>query len=127
MFPPVLAGAAAAVGRDYALEYGESVDAPPLCELDWRPLVRAVARDVERGLPAAAIAAGFHAALADAIERVAERHANLPVVLGGGFVNTELRELTETRLFDYVDYVTLDAGERPLLALPKTYRSAAQP
>lgn len=41
----------------------------------------------------------------------------LPVVLGGGFVNTELRELTETRLFDYVDYVTLDAGERPLLAL----------
>ncbi|WAC72272.1 radical SAM protein [Roseateles sp. SL47] len=41
----------------------------------------------------------------------------VPVVLGGGFVNTELRELTETRLFDYVDYVTLDAGERPLLAL----------
>ncbi|SEL21500.1 Radical SAM superfamily enzyme YgiQ, UPF0313 family [Roseateles sp. YR242] len=41
----------------------------------------------------------------------------LPVVLGGGFVNTELRELTETRLFDYVDFVTLDAGERPLLAL----------
>ncbi|MBB3196729.1 B12-binding domain-containing radical SAM protein [Roseateles terrae] len=42
---------------------------------------------------------------------------HVPVVLGGGFVNTELRELTETRLFDYVDYVTLDAGERPLLAL----------
>jgi hypothetical protein len=38
-------------------------------------------------------------------------------VLGGGFVNTELRELREPRLFDHVDYVTLDAGERPLLAL----------
>ncbi len=38
-------------------------------------------------------------------------------VLGGGFVNTELRELTEPRVFDYFDYVTLDAGERPLLAL----------
>ncbi|MEW9898992.1 B12-binding domain-containing radical SAM protein [Chitinivorax sp. PXF-14] len=37
--------------------------------------------------------------------------------LGGGFVNTELRELAEPRVFDYVDYVTLDAGERPLLAL----------
>ncbi|GGP22429.1 B12-binding domain-containing radical SAM protein [Silvimonas iriomotensis] len=37
--------------------------------------------------------------------------------LGGGFVNTELRELKEPRVFDYVDYVTLDAGERPLLAL----------
>lgn len=39
------------------------------------------------------------------------------VVLGGGFVNTELRELAEPRLFDFVHCVTLDAGERPLLAL----------
>ncbi len=39
------------------------------------------------------------------------------VVFGGGYVNTELRELSEPRLFDYVDYVTLDDGERPLLAL----------
>jgi len=38
-------------------------------------------------------------------------------VLGGGFVNTELRELGEPRVFDHFDYVTLDAGERPLLAL----------
>ncbi len=38
-------------------------------------------------------------------------------VLGGGFANTELRELSEPRVFDYFDYVTLDAGERPLLAL----------
>ena len=37
--------------------------------------------------------------------------------LGGGFVNTELRELTEPRVFDHFDFVTLDAGERPLLAL----------
>ena len=39
------------------------------------------------------------------------------IALGGGFVNTELRELQEPRLFDFVDFVTLDAGERPLLAL----------
>jgi radical SAM superfamily enzyme YgiQ (UPF0313 family) len=38
-------------------------------------------------------------------------------ILGGGFVNTELREIREPRVFDYFDYVTLDAGERPLLAL----------
>ncbi|WP_201493761.1 B12-binding domain-containing radical SAM protein [Rubrivivax sp. A210] len=38
-------------------------------------------------------------------------------VLGGGYVNTELRELAEPRVFDFFDYVTLDAGERPLLAL----------
>ena len=38
-------------------------------------------------------------------------------VLGGGFVNTELRELKDPRVFDYFDFVSLDAGERPLLAL----------
>lgn len=38
-------------------------------------------------------------------------------VLGGGFVNTELRELREPRVFDHFDFVTLDAGERPLAAL----------
>jgi radical SAM superfamily enzyme YgiQ (UPF0313 family) len=38
-------------------------------------------------------------------------------LLGGGFVNTELRELAEPRVFDHFDFVTLDAGERPLLAL----------
>jgi len=42
---------------------------------------------------------------------------SIVTVLGGGFVNTELRELSEPRLFDYFDYVTLDDGERPLLAL----------
>ncbi|MBY0400402.1 radical SAM protein [Myxococcota bacterium] len=39
------------------------------------------------------------------------------IVLGGGYVNTELRTLAEPRLFDYVDYVTLDDGEAPLRAL----------
>ena len=38
-------------------------------------------------------------------------------VLGGGYVNTELRELAEPRVFDCFDFVTVDAGERPLLAL----------
>ena len=42
---------------------------------------------------------------------------HVAIVLGGGYVNTELRELAEPRVFDFVDYVTLDAGERPLLAL----------
>ncbi|RQW22337.1 radical SAM protein [Rhodobacteraceae bacterium CH30] len=41
----------------------------------------------------------------------------IKTVLGGGFVNTELRELKEPRVFDYFDFVTLDDGERPLLAL----------
>ena len=32
-------------------------------------------------------------------------------------MNTELRELAEPRVFDYFDFVTLDDGERPTLAL----------
>jgi len=39
------------------------------------------------------------------------------LVLGGGWVNTELRALTEPRVFDYFDFVTLDDGERPMLNL----------
>ncbi len=52
------------------------------------------------------------------IAQTIKKHApQTRIVLGGGFVNTELRELKEPRLFDFVDYVTLDAGERPLLSL----------
>jgi hypothetical protein len=40
-----------------------------------------------------------------------------PVILGGGYANTELRELAEPRVFDYFDFVTLDAGEPAFLAL----------
>ena len=42
-------------------------------------------------------------------------HPRCTLILGGGWVNTELRSLTEPRVFDYFDYVTLDDGERPLL------------
>ncbi len=44
-------------------------------------------------------------------------HPHITTVLGGGYANTELRELAEPRVFDHFDFVTLDAGERPLLAL----------
>ncbi|HJX65447.1 MAG TPA: B12-binding domain-containing radical SAM protein [Polyangia bacterium] len=41
----------------------------------------------------------------------------IATVLGGGFVNTELRELSDPRLFDDFDYVTYDDGEMPLLRI----------
>lgn len=50
-------------------------------------------------------------------QTIKAHHSEIKILLGGGFVNTELRELSEPRVFDYVDYVTLDAGERPLLSL----------
>ncbi len=46
-------------------------------------------------------------------------YPEIKIALGGGFVNTELRELAEPRVFDYVDYVMLDDGEAPLLAVLK--------
>jgi radical SAM superfamily enzyme YgiQ (UPF0313 family) len=44
-------------------------------------------------------------------------HPSIVTVLGGGYCNTELRAMNEPRVFDYFDFITLDAGERPLLAL----------
>ncbi|MCK6390606.1 MAG: radical SAM protein [Azonexus sp.] len=52
--------------------------------------------------------------MAQAVKR---QHPEIVTVLGGGFVNTELRSLKEPRVFDHFDYVMLDDGERPLLAL----------
>ncbi|MHB8844779.1 MAG: B12-binding domain-containing radical SAM protein [Nitrospirota bacterium] len=46
--------------------------------------------------------------------------ANRPavkIVAGGGFVNTELRELSEPAVFDYVDFITLDDGELPFVKI----------
>jgi hypothetical protein len=45
------------------------------------------------------------------------RARGIPVLLGGGYCNTELRRLADARVFDYVDFITLDDGERPLLCL----------
>jgi radical SAM superfamily enzyme YgiQ (UPF0313 family) len=50
-------------------------------------------------------------------QAVKAHRPSVRMVLGGGYVNTELRHLQDSRLFDHVDYVTLDDGERPLLCL----------
>ncbi len=50
-------------------------------------------------------------------QAIKQKEPDITIVLGGGYVNTELRELNEPRVFDFFDFVTLDAGERPLLAL----------
>lgn len=41
-------------------------------------------------------------------------YPDIKVVMGGGFVNTELRSVSDPRVFDYVDFITLDDGEAPL-------------
>jgi radical SAM superfamily enzyme YgiQ (UPF0313 family) len=50
-------------------------------------------------------------------QTIKQTHPSVVTVLGGGYCNTELRAMNEPRVFDYFDFITLDAGERPLLAL----------
>lgn len=43
--------------------------------------------------------------------------ANYPTIkiaMGGGFPNTELRDLKDKRVFDFFDFITLDDGELPI-------------
>ena len=38
----------------------------------------------------------------------------IKMAMGGGFPNTELRSLTDKRVFEFFDFITLDDGELPL-------------
>ncbi len=44
-----------------------------------------------------------------------QNYPNIKICLGGGYVNTELRSLSDSRLFEFVDFITFDDGEAPLL------------
>ncbi len=44
---------------------------------------------------------------------------NIKVAMGGGFANTELRSLSDKRVFEFYDFITLDDGEAPLEILIK--------
>lgn len=52
-----------------------------------------------------------------AAQAVKRLNPSIKTLLGGGYINTELRQLHEPRLFDVIDFVTLDDGERPMLCL----------
>jgi len=42
---------------------------------------------------------------------------HVKTVMGGGFANTELRSLSDARVFEFFDFICLDDGEAPLLNL----------
>ena len=48
---------------------------------------------------------------------IKKQHPHIKICLGGGYANTELRSFSDIRLFEFVDFVTLDDGEMPLLNL----------
>lgn len=45
---------------------------------------------------------------------IKQHYPNVKVVMGGGFANTELRSLSDPRVFEFYDFITLDDGEAPL-------------
>lgn len=45
---------------------------------------------------------------------VKKNHPNIKISMGGGFPNTELRSLSDARVFEFIDYITLDDGEKPI-------------
>lgn len=45
---------------------------------------------------------------------IKKHYPNIKTSMGGGFPNTELRSVSDTRVFEFFDFITLDDGERPL-------------
>jgi hypothetical protein len=45
---------------------------------------------------------------------VKENHPEIKISMGGGFPNTELRSLSDKRVFEFFDFITLDDGEVPI-------------
>jgi hypothetical protein len=53
--------------------------------------------------------AGFRCA-----QYVKKNYPHIKTVLGGGFANTELRAVSDIRVFEFFDFITLDDGEAPM-------------
>ena len=45
---------------------------------------------------------------------VKKHYPNIKISMGGGFPNTELRSLSDPRVFEFLDFITLDDGEMPI-------------
>jgi radical SAM superfamily enzyme YgiQ (UPF0313 family) len=56
-----------------------------------------------------------------------EQNSSLHIILGGGYVNTELRSLKDARVFDFFDFITFDDGERPLLSILEHLAEISKP
>jgi len=46
-----------------------------------------------------------------------QNHPEIRIGMGGGYPNTELRSISDARVFQFVDYISLDDGEAPMMEL----------
>ncbi|MFT5858531.1 MAG: hypothetical protein ACI865_000619 [Flavobacteriaceae bacterium] len=51
---------------------------------------------------------------------IKKNYPGIKIAMGGGFPNTELRSVSDSRVFDFFDYITLDDGELPIELLHKS-------
>ena len=52
-------------------------------------------------------------------------HPEINILMGGGFANTELRSLSDERVFEFFDFITLDDGELPIELILENLESGA--
>jgi radical SAM superfamily enzyme YgiQ (UPF0313 family) len=45
---------------------------------------------------------------------IKKNYPSVKITMGGGFPNTELRSLSDIRVFEFFDFITLDDGEAPI-------------
>jgi len=57
---------------------------------------------------------------------VKKHFPKIKIAMGGGFPNTELRSLSDTRVFEFFDYITLDDGELPIELLLEVENSSLE-
>lgn len=56
-----------------------------------------------------------------AARKIKKHFPSIKIIFGGGYVNTELRSISDNRIFQYCDFITLDDGELPFLNIIKNY------
>lgn len=54
-------------------------------------------------------------------------YPDIKIVLGGGYINTELRTLSDPSIFKYTDFIVLDDGELPILRLTEYLQDGRTP
>ncbi len=94
--------------------YGQLHDQPTFTdEILVSTLAKRVPGDADLVLISVPFPGNLHAGFRCA-QWFKQHRPGVRTALGGGFANTELRSVSDPRVFEFFDFITLDDGERPL-------------
>jgi hypothetical protein len=57
---------------------------------------------------------------------IKKNYPEIKIAMGGGFPNTELRSISDSRVFEYFDFITLDDGELPIELLTQYVKGSTE-